>query len=100
MSRIQSTFAALGGEKALISYITAGDPDKETTLGLMHSLAANGADIIELGVPFSDPMADGPTIQRAAERLGERRVVKRCSGHRARIPPNRPDDARDIDGLF
>ena len=68
MSRIQSTFAALGGEKALISYITAGDPDKETTLGLMHSLAANGADIIELGVPFSDPMADGPTIQRAAER--------------------------------
>mgnify|MGYP000872637329 CR=1 FL=1 len=100
MSRIQSTFAALGGEKALISYITAGDPDKETTLGLMHSLAANGADIIELGVPFSDPgrRPDHSACYRA--RLGERRVVKRCFGHRARIPPNRPDDARDIDGLF
>ena len=68
MSRIQSTFAALGGAKALIPYITAGDPDKGTTVELMHSLVANGADIIELGVPFSDPMADGPTIQRAAER--------------------------------
>ncbi|OAM29381.1 MULTISPECIES: tryptophan synthase subunit alpha [Eikenella] len=56
------------GRKALVTYITAGDPNLETTLELMHSLAANGADIIELGVPFSDPMADGPTIQRAAER--------------------------------
>ncbi|MBH5329846.1 tryptophan synthase subunit alpha [Eikenella sp. S3360] len=56
------------GRKALVTYITAGDPSLETTLELMHSLAANGADIIELGVPFSDPMADGPTIQRAAER--------------------------------
>ena len=51
-----------------MNYITAGDPDLRTTLSLMHSLAANGADILELGIPFSDPMADGPTIQRAAER--------------------------------
>ena len=68
MSRIQTTFEQLNGTKALVSYITAGDPDLRTTLSLMHSLAANGADIIELGIPFSDPMADGPTIQRAAER--------------------------------
>ncbi|MDO5070714.1 MAG: tryptophan synthase subunit alpha [Neisseria zoodegmatis] len=68
MSRIQQTFDALGGKKALIPYITVGDPDINTTLALMHSMVENGADIIELGVPFSDPMADGPTIQRAAER--------------------------------
>ena len=68
MSRIQQTFSVLNGAKALIPYITVGDPNLETTLALMHSLVANGADILELGVPFSDPMADGPTIQRAAER--------------------------------
>ncbi|MDO5073184.1 MAG: tryptophan synthase subunit alpha [Neisseria animaloris] len=68
MSRIQQTFQALNGEKALIPYITAGDPDIRTTLAVMHGLVANGADLLELGVPFSDPMADGPTIQRAAER--------------------------------
>lgn len=68
MSRIQQTFSALNGVKALIPYITVGDPNLETTLALMHNLVANGADILELGVPFSDPMADGPTIQRAAER--------------------------------
>jgi tryptophan synthase, alpha subunit len=68
MSRIQTVFQALNGRKALIPYVTAGDPDPDTTLALMHGMAKAGADIIELGVPFSDPMADGPTIQRAAER--------------------------------
>lgn len=68
MSRIASTFSQLGSRKALIAYITAGDPSPDVTLGLMHSLADNGADIIELGVPFTDPMADGPVIQRAVER--------------------------------
>ena len=70
MSRIQTTFAALKqqGKKALIPYITAGDPHPKHTVGLMHILVKNGADIIELGVPFSDPMADGPVIQRASER--------------------------------
>ncbi|EGZ48919.1 tryptophan synthase subunit alpha [Neisseria wadsworthii] len=68
MSRISTTFSALNGKKALITYITAGDPDISTTVSIMHSMAENGADILELGVPFSDPMADGPTIQRAAER--------------------------------
>lgn len=68
MSRITHTFAALGERKALIPYITVGDPNLETTLALMHSMADNGADILELGVPFSDPMADGSVIQRAVER--------------------------------
>lgn len=56
------------GRKALIPYLTAGDPDLDTTLGLMHALVANGADIIELGFPFTDPSSDGPVIQRAVER--------------------------------
>lgn len=70
MSRIQATFQRLAtqGRKALIPFITAGDPDRSLTVPLMHSLVEAGADIIELGVPFSDPMADGPTIQRASER--------------------------------
>jgi tryptophan synthase alpha chain len=66
MSRIAKAFAA--GRKALIPYITAGDPHPGLTVELMHALVDGGADIIELGVPFSDPMADGPVIQRAAER--------------------------------
>jgi tryptophan synthase alpha chain len=70
MSRIQKTFAGLAarGRKALIPFITAGDPHPDLSLPLMRALVAGGADIIELGVPFSDPMADGPTIQRASER--------------------------------
>ncbi len=70
MSRIQTTFENLrrDGRKALIPYITAGDPHPKHTVMLMHALAKSGADIIELGVPFSDPMADGPVIQRASER--------------------------------
>jgi tryptophan synthase alpha chain len=70
MSRIKSTFAALTeqGKKGLIPFITAGDPNPEQTVELMHALAKGGADVIELGVPFSDPMADGPVIQRSSER--------------------------------
>lgn len=70
MTRIAQTFARLQGQgrKALIPFITAGDPSPETTADLLDALAANGADIIELGIPFSDPMADGPVIQRASER--------------------------------
>ncbi|MCX9155138.1 tryptophan synthase subunit alpha [Niveibacterium sp. 24ML] len=70
MSRIQKVFARLGDEQrtALIPYIAAGDPSPDQTLPLMHALVAGGADVLEIGVPFSDPMADGPTIQRAAER--------------------------------
>lgn len=70
MSRIKNAFDRLGaeGRKALIPFITAGDPDAALTVPLMHTLVEAGADVIELGVPFSDPMADGPTIQRASER--------------------------------
>jgi tryptophan synthase alpha chain len=70
MSRIAGVFNALQakGRKALIPYITAGDPFADATVDIMLAMAATGADIIELGVPFSDPMADGPVIQRAAER--------------------------------
>jgi len=70
MSRIAATFAALQAakRKALIPFITAGDPAPANTVPLMHALVEGGADILELGVPFSDPMADGPTIQRASER--------------------------------
>lgn len=70
MSRIKTTFEKLKqqGKKALIPYITAGDPHPKHTVMLMHTLVKSGADIIELGVPFSDPMADGPVIQRASER--------------------------------
>ncbi|HJV27625.1 MAG TPA: tryptophan synthase subunit alpha [Aromatoleum sp.] len=70
MSRIQSVFQRLqaNGRRALIPFITAGDPAPDLTLPLMQALVEGGADIIELGVPFSDPMADGPTIQRASER--------------------------------
>ena len=70
MSRIQGRFASLARDrrKALIPYITAGDPNPDLTVPLMHALVEAGADIVELGVPFSDPMADGPVIQRAGER--------------------------------
>lgn len=70
MSRIETTFKQLKAEnkKAFIPYIMAGDPDLEKTMEHVMLLTKCGADIIELGVPFSDPLADGPTIQRAAER--------------------------------
>ena len=70
MSRIQGRFAALAKakRKALIPYITAGDPHPSLTVPLLHGLVEAGADIIELGVPFSDPMADGPVVQRSGER--------------------------------
>src|SRR5512145_1952405 len=69
-NRIDATFAQLAaaGRKALIPYVTAGDPSLETTLPIMRALIEAGADVVELGVPFSDPMADGPVIQRASER--------------------------------
>ena len=70
MSRLAARFAQLKqqGRVALIPYITAGDPQPAVTVPLLHALVAAGADVLELGVPFSDPMADGPVIQQAAER--------------------------------
>ena len=70
MSKINHCFTTLRQKTrtALIPFITAGDPEPEMTVPLMHALVKGGADIIELGIPFSDPMADGPVIQRASER--------------------------------
>ncbi|MGR9106966.1 MAG: tryptophan synthase subunit alpha [Gammaproteobacteria bacterium] len=76
MNRIDRRFADLAksGRKALIPFITAGDPSPGFTLHAMHALVAAGADLVELGVPFSDPMADGPVIQRASERALAKKV--------------------------
>ena len=70
MSRIDAKFAALRaeGRKAFVAYIMAGDPDLDTSLAIMTGLPASGVDVIELGMPFTDPMADGPTIQAAGQR--------------------------------
>src|SRR5205809_908429 len=81
MTRIESGFRALrrDGRKGFIPYITAGDPSLETTEQIILELERSGADIIELGVPFSDPMADGPVIQRASERaLANHVSVRDC----------------------
>ncbi len=79
MSRIASRFDSLraSGRTALIPYITAGDPQPDVTVPLMHALVEAGADLLELGVPFSDPMADGPVIQAACERALKHHVSLR-----------------------
>jgi tryptophan synthase alpha chain len=77
MSRIKSRFAELkaAGRKALIPYVTAGDPFADATVDILVAMAGAGADVIELGVPFSDPMADGPVIQKASERALARGIA-------------------------
>jgi tryptophan synthase alpha chain len=74
--RIDARFASLArhGRKGLIPFVTAGDPHPEGTVALMHAMVEAGADLIELGMPFSDPVADGPVIQQASERAIGRRV--------------------------
>jgi tryptophan synthase alpha chain len=91
MSRISGVFQRLARErrKALIPYVTAGDPFADVTVDLMLGLARAGADVIELGVPFSDPMADGPVIQRASERalargIGTTQVLEMVRAFRQR----------------
>jgi len=79
MSRIPDKFTQLKaqGRTALIAYVTAGDPQPDVTVPLMHAMVEAGADVIELGVPFSDPMADGPVIQAASERALQHHVSLR-----------------------
>ena len=79
MSRISDHISGPsgGGRPALITFITAGDPDSDSTVPAMHALARGGADIIELGVPFTDPEADGPSIQRSSERALQEKVTMR-----------------------
>jgi len=94
MSRISGVLESLKskGRKALIPYITAGDPHPRHTVDLMHALVAAGADVLELGVPFSDPMADGPVIQLACERaLVHHTSLRQCIGMVAEF---RKQDAR------
>ncbi|MBW8778690.1 MAG: tryptophan synthase subunit alpha [Burkholderiales bacterium] len=90
-ARIDSTFARLReqGRTAVIPYIACGDPYADSTVDIMLALAAGGADVIELGVPFSDPMADGPVIQKASERalargIGTPQVLEAVRAFRAR----------------
>jgi tryptophan synthase alpha chain len=79
MSKIAALFSELkaSGKKGLIPFITAGDPDPGMTVELMHALVRGGSNVIELGVPFSDPMADGPVIQRSSERALAKGVTLR-----------------------
>ena len=94
MSRIEATFATLRekGRRALVPFVTAGDPEPSVTVPLMHALVGAGANVLELGVPFSDPMADGPVIQRASERaLAQGMTLERVL---AMVAEFRRDDAR------
>ena len=97
MSRLEHAFARLRGQgrKALVPFMTCGDPSLEATVPVMHALVEAGADVIELGVPFSDPMADGPVIQQASERAiarggGIRHVLASVAAFR------RHDDATPV----
>jgi len=81
MSKISAVFNDLkqAGKKGLVPFITAGDPEPGLTVALMHALVRGGANVIELGVPFSDPMADGPVIQRSSERaLSQGVTLRHC----------------------
>ena len=92
MTRIDAKFAELkqAGKKAFVSYIMAGDPDYDTSLEVMKGLPAAGVDVIELGLPFTDPMADDPTIQLAGGRApGWRNDPAKDVGHGGRVSQDR-----------
>jgi tryptophan synthase alpha chain len=93
MSRLATAFEQMRGrgEPGLVAYVTAGDPTLDRTAEILVALAANGADVIEVGVPFSDPLADGPVIQRASERALAsgttlKRTLEMVRATRAKIP--------------
>ena len=92
MARIAAAFTAMQatGRPGLVAYVTAGDPDLDRTAEILAALGANGADVLEVGVPFSDPLADGPVIQRASERALKsgttlKKTLDMIRRHRARI---------------
>ncbi len=100
--RITATFDKLRseGRQALIPFVTAGYPFAAITPGLMHGMVEAGVDIIELGVPFSDPMADGPVIQKAGERAIANGVnLAKVLGYVREFPPEKPAHSRGADGL-
>ena len=102
-TRIDRRFAALKteGRAALVTFLTAGDPDAATSLAIVKALPAAGADVIELGMPFTDPMADGPAIQAAglrALKAGQTHGEDARAG--ARVPQGRRRDADRADGLL
>ena len=102
MSRLQTRFAELKEQNraALVTFVTAGDPDYATSLAILKGLPAAGADVIELGMPFTDPMADGPAIQLANIRaLGAKQnLAKTANG--ARVPRRQQRHAAGADGLL
>jgi tryptophan synthase alpha chain len=102
MTRIDDTFARLKreGKKAFVSYIMGGDPDAETSLAVMKGLPAAGVDIIELGMPFTDPMADGPTIQLAGQRALDKGMTMDAVLDMVRSFRKDEQDADRSDGLL
>ena len=101
MSRLATRFGQLKSQqrKALVSYVMAGDPHPEVTVPLLHQMVDAGVDVIELGLPFSDPMADGPVIALAAERAGRWHQYPRCTAHGERISLERPRNTSGTHGL-
>ena len=102
-TRIDSRFAELEreGRAALVTFVMAGDPDPETSLAILKALPEAGADVIELGMPFTDPMADGPAIQAAGLRaLARRADAGQDARAGARVPQGRRRHADRADGLL
>ncbi len=102
-TRIDARFAALKDARraALVTFVMAGDPDYETSLAILSALPGAGADVIELGMPFTDPMADGPAIQAAGLRaLKGGQTLQQDAAARARFPQARRRHADRADGLL
>ena len=98
MTRIDDTFARLRAEnkKAFVAYVMAGDPDEATSLDIVRALPGAGVDIIELGLPFTDPMADGPTIQLAGQRALEGVLASEIAAGIYGLDVLARDDAREM----
>ena len=102
MSRLEKRFAGLkaAGKKGFVAYISGGDPDFDTSLAILKGLPGAGADIIELGVPFTDPAADGPSVQAAGQRALKAGASMRKVLDMVRRFRQQERDAYSADGLF